>query len=73
MEEGTRVICRTLLRRGRSCTPASRIEMLELSRATLDWREVTQLASWEADMVGLGAKVSLWPWPVVPNGGPLCA
>lgn len=41
----TRVVCRTLTRRGKSFTPESRIEMLEESRVLLDRREETQDAS----------------------------
>lgn len=41
----TRVVCRTLARRGKSLTPESRIEMLDESRVLLERREETQDAS----------------------------
>lgn len=39
------MVCRILVRRGKSLTPESRIEMLDESRVLLERREVTQDAS----------------------------
>lgn len=41
----TRVVCRTLAKRGKSLTLESRIEMLDRSRLLLERREETQDAS----------------------------
>ena len=41
----TRCVCSTLLRRGKSLTPVSKIEMLEFSKLMLDCRDETQPAS----------------------------
>ena len=53
----TRVVCSTFANRGKSCTPESRIEMLEESRALEERRDATQEASGLAiELICVGGK-----------------